>query len=467
METIVGPFTGLALGELAARLRDGQADPVDLTRRSLAAIADVQPTLNAFVTVDAEGALRAAAQARDELSAGLDRGPLHGLPVAVKDLIDTAGLVTTMGSRHFAGHRPDRDAEVVRRLRAAGAVVVGKTTTHEFAYGPTGDRSANGPGANPHDPTRMAGGSSAGSAAAVAAGLVPLALGTDTGGSVRIPAALCGVVGLRPSYGRLPTAGVFPLAPSLDCVGPLAGDVASTAVGWSVLAGLPSPLAFDGGDGVAGLRLGLVTGGWCERLDDTVHSALDALVRRLAEAGARVVPVAVADAEELQALYRTVQSVEAVRIHRERMTRAPELFDQEVLQRLQAAAEIPAGDADTAGRRLVGLRATAEDRLAGVDALLLATVPVTAPPLGARDGDIGGGWTSPREALLAHNTPWSVLGLPAISVPVPAPGRLPVGAQLIGHPGGDERLLAVAYAVEQLVGQGAQPPAGARGTPLP
>src|SRR5215467_5507328 len=207
-----GPFTSTTLAEVAGRFRDGTLDPVALTETVLAAIEESQPTLNAFVTVAADAARRDAALARDELASGEDRGPLHGVPVAVKDIVDTAGLLTTMGSRHFAGHIPERDAEVVTRLRAAGAVIVGKTTTHEFAYGPTGDRSANGPGANPRDPSRMAGGSSAGSAAAVAAGLVPLAVGTDTGGSVRIPAALCGVAGIRPTYGRIPTDGVFPLS---------------------------------------------------------------------------------------------------------------------------------------------------------------------------------------------------------------------------------------------------------------
>src|SRR5215831_15553011 len=220
-----GPFTSTSLTAMAARLRDGTLDPVALTDTVLAAIEESQPTLNAFVTVAADAARRDAATARDELARGEDRRPLHGIPVAVKDIVDTAGLLTTMGSRHFADHVPARDAEVVRRLRAAGAVVVGKTTTHEFAYGPTGDVAANGACTNPHDPARMAGGSSAGSAAAVGAGLVPLAIGTDTGGSVRIPAALCGVTGIRPSYARIPTEGVFPLSWSLDTVGVLATDV--------------------------------------------------------------------------------------------------------------------------------------------------------------------------------------------------------------------------------------------------
>jgi Asp-tRNA(Asn)/Glu-tRNA(Gln) amidotransferase A subunit family amidase len=446
-----GPFSGMTVTALARRLRDGTVDPVELVGRVIAAVRDAQPAINAFVSVDPDGALRAAAVARDELARGVDRGLLQGVPVAVKDIVDTAGLATTMGSRHFAGNVPRRDAEVVARLRAAGAVVVGKTTTHEFAYGPTGDRAANGPCANPRDRRRMAGGSSAGSAAAVAAGLVPLAVGTDTGGSVRIPAALCGVVGIRPSFGRIPLDGVFPLSWSLDTVGVLASDVAGAAVGWQVLTGVESASGLAGpSPDPAALRIGLPAGEWFDRLDETVRSGLDKLVERLAGQGARIVAVPVPDVEELLYLYRTVQSVEAVAIHHDRMTTAPELFDAEVLQRLRTAAEVPARDYARALRRFAEVRAAAASRLAGLDLLLLATVPVLAPPLGARDTNIGGGWTSPRDALLAHASPWSVLGLPSMSVPVAGlgPGELPVGAQLIGSPGGDEALLATARTVE-------------------
>ncbi|GIJ54559.1 amidase [Virgisporangium aurantiacum] len=433
-----GPFRGLTLADTVERLRSGATDPVDLVDAALDAIATSQPVLNAFVTVDAEGARKAARAARDEPP----RGPLHGVPVAVKDIVDTAGLLTTMGSRHFAGHTPTRDATVVARLKQAGAVIVGKTSTHEFAYGPTGDRAANGPCANPHDPARMAGGSSSGSAAAVAAGLVPLAVGTDTGGSVRIPAALCGVTGIRPGIGRIPTDGVFPLSWSLDAVGVLATDVAGTAAGWRVLAGcgeMPGPALKD-------LRVGLPTG--FDRLDDVVRESFAALVETLARAGARLRPVDVDDAAELRDVYLTVQSAEAVAVHHERLVERPDLFNDEIRTRLDDAARVTGFEYARALRRLAAVRATAARRLSGLDVLLLPTVPITAPPLHARDTDVGGGWTSPRDALLAHNTPWSVLGLPAISLPIPTTG-LPVGAQLVGPPGGDADLLAIAAVVEK------------------
>lgn len=438
-----GPFSALTLADTVERLRSGATDPVELVEAALDAIAAAQPVLNAFVTVDADGARQRARAAKRETPTG----PLHGVPVAVKDIIDTAGLVTTMGSRHFAGHVPDRDAVVVERLRRAGAIIVGKTTTHEFAYGPTGDRTANGPCGNPHDPSRMAGGSSAGSAAAVAAGLVPLAVGSDTGGSVRIPAALCGVTGIRAGIGRIPTDGVFPLSWSLDTVGVFATDVAGAATGWRVLA--HSGRAFREPP-VRQLRIGLPTDDWFDRLDDTVRTRFRAFVDALAAHGATITPVPMPDAEDLHDIYVAVQSAEAVAVHHERFAGAPELFDDETRERLGAAVRVPAYSYVRAWRRLTAERATAARRLAGLDALLLPTAPILAPPLNARDTDVGGGWTAPRVALLAHNTPWSTLGLPALSIPVPGDG-LPVGAQLVGPPGGDADLLMIAAAVEKAV----------------
>jgi aspartyl-tRNA(Asn)/glutamyl-tRNA(Gln) amidotransferase subunit A len=440
-----GPFTGLGIADVARMLRDGRTDPVQLLDRTLDAVRAAQPVINAFVTVNEEGARRVAARAAADLAAGHDRGPLHGIPVAVKDLVDTAGLTTTMGSRHFAGHVPETDASVVAALRTHGAVVLGKTTTHEFAYGPTGDRAANGPGGNPHDPSRMAGGSSAGSAAAVAAGLVPLAVGTDTGGSVRIPAALCGAVGLRPSFGRVPTSGVFPLSWSLDTVGPIANSVADTSLGLAVFSF--SAHLFSPPD-LADLRIGLPAGDGFDRLDASVASTMDELVAMLARRGASVRPVPVPDAAELRDIYRVVQSAEAYAVHRERLATAPDLYDPELADRLRTAGEVPAWEYALARRRLDEVRATAADRFDGLDVLLLPTVPILAPPLGTRDADLGGGWRSPREALLAFDSPWSVLGLPAISLPVPGPAPLPVGAQLVGPPDGDLPLLAAATAIE-------------------
>jgi aspartyl-tRNA(Asn)/glutamyl-tRNA(Gln) amidotransferase subunit A len=291
----------------------------------------------------------------------------------------------------------------------------------------------------------MAGGSSAGSASAVAAGLVPLAVGTDTGGSVRIPAALCGVVGIRPTMGAVPVDGVFPLAWTLDSVGVLAGDVAGAATGWSVLAGA----AGSNMDArVSTLDIGVPTG--FDRLAPEVAERFAAMIGRLTAAGANVSTVDMNDADELLELYRTVQSVEVVAIHLRRLADAPSLFDPEVEQRLRLATEVPAHAYARALVRVAALRTSAARRFSGRRFLLTPTLPVLAPPIGAREVDLGGGWTSPRDALLAHTAPWSVLGVPSISIPIPGPG-LPVGAQLIAAPGQDVRLLAVAARVEALL----------------
>jgi aspartyl-tRNA(Asn)/glutamyl-tRNA(Gln) amidotransferase subunit A len=226
-----------SLAALSREIRGRDLSPVEVVRALLERIEAADQILNAFITVAGEEALREAARAEEEIFAGAYRGPLHGVPVGLKDIFFTRGVRTTMGSAFFKDHVPDRDAAVVRRLREAGAIILGKTNTHEFAYGPTGDRSYFGPSRNPHDPARVTGGSSGGSGAAVAAGLVYGSLGSDTGGSVRIPAALCGVAGMKPTFGRVSRSGVFPLSWTLDHVGPLTRTVEDNALLLSVLAG--------------------------------------------------------------------------------------------------------------------------------------------------------------------------------------------------------------------------------------
>jgi aspartyl-tRNA(Asn)/glutamyl-tRNA(Gln) amidotransferase subunit A len=429
--TSAGPFTGMSIADVAEQLRDGRTTAHAVAESALAA-AD-ETTLNCFVTVDHDGALRAAEQADRELAAGLDRGPLHGIPVGVKDLIDTAGLRTTRGSRHFDQHVPVRDAAVVIALRQAGAVIIGKTHTHQFAYGPTGDVAHTGPARNPHDPTRMTGGSSAGSGAAVAAGLVLAALGTDTGGSVRIPAALCGIVGMRPSQGAVSSAGVFPLSSTLDTVGPMAGSVADTALLWSVLVGRPvTDVPVDG------LRVGVVRSDVTDQIVPQQAEALDRAVAALKAAGFVVGETPMPELAELGRIYLQIQRPEARAVHAERITQTPELFEPEVLHRLT--------NPDTPGWEYVAAKQAQRDhqsRPLGADLLVLPTVPIEAPPIGARNTDLGAGWTNPMSALLAFNSPWSVLGRPAISVPVPG-GPLPGSVQLVGRPGGEDQLLAAA-----------------------
>ncbi|RSN10488.1 amidase [Nonomuraea sp. WAC 01424] len=434
-----GPFTGRSLTARARDLRAGRTTAAELARRALDAIAGLDPALGAFVTVDPAGARAAARRADEELASGADRGPLHGVPVAVKDLIDVAGLPCTMGSRHFAGHVAEADAACVTLLREAGAVIVGKTTTHEFAYGPTGDRSANGPSRNPRDPGRMSGGSSGGSAAAVAAGLVPLALGTDTGGSVRIPAALCGIAGFKPAYDAIPTHGVFPLSRSFDHVGVLAADPYDCLVAYRHLAAGGPPSAGSGEEA------GDVRVAW---VDPTALSVCDPRVVRVARAAAGAVTEELrlpgGRAEELRETYAAIQRAEAAAVHADRVAEAPELFDPEVLDQLRAAMRVPAWAYVRAVEGRPALATAVEALFDGHDVLALPTVPLVAPPLGLRQTELDGRTVTVRAALLALTSPWNVLGLPALTVPAGSVDGLPVGLQLVCRPGREDLLFRLA-----------------------
>ncbi|MBC6456643.1 amidase [Actinomadura sp. HBU206391] len=436
-----GYFTGHSVADLGRALRTGTVTAVGLVKGALASISDLDADLGAFVTVAAERALAAALQADAELAAGVDRGPLHGIPMGIKDIIEVEGLRATMGSAHYADHVSTVDAECVRRLRAGGAVIVGKTTTHEFAYGPTGDRSANGPSRNPYDPTRMSGGSSGGSAVAVAAGMVPVALGTDTGGSVRIPAALCGVAGFKPAHGVIPADGVFPLAPTLDDVGVLARTADGCRVAYRVLADLP---AGPGGPGVDVRRIGWVRPG---ALFETDHD-IERLTRAaLSPVGAEVEEVELPGAAGMSETYSAIQGSEAYEVHADRVAADAALFDPEVLERLRLAAE-------TAGWRYVRalrdrgrLQNEMSALLSRYDVLALPTTPLVAPPLGARTTEINGTAVGVRPAMLSMTSPWNVCGLPALSVPAGMVGSLPTGLQLITGPGREDLLFGVAEKV--------------------
>jgi Asp-tRNA(Asn)/Glu-tRNA(Gln) amidotransferase A subunit family amidase len=436
-----GYFTGRTVVDLGRALRAGTVTAAGLVEGALASISELDAGLGAFVTVDPERALAGARQADAELAAGVDRGPLHGVPVGIKDLIEVEGLPTTMGSAHFAGHVSTVDAECVRRLRAAGAVIVGKTTTHEFAYGPTGDRSANGASRNPHDPARMSGGSSGGSAVAVAAGMVPVALGTDTGGSVRIPAALCGVAGFKPAHGVIPAEGVFPLAPTLEDVGVLARTADDCRVVYRVLADLPvGPGGFD----VDVRRIGWVRpGAFFETDRDIERLAREAV----SLAGAEVEEVELTAVAGMREAFSAIQDSEAYAVHADRVAGDPALFDPEVLERLRQAAE-------TEGWRYVRalcLRGRLQSELSSLlsryDVLAMPTTPIVAPPIGARTVEVNGTAVGVRQAVLSLTSPWNLFGLPALSVPVGMVGSLPAGLQLITAPGHEDLIFAVAEKV--------------------
>jgi Asp-tRNA(Asn)/Glu-tRNA(Gln) amidotransferase A subunit family amidase len=412
------------LERIAAAVRAGDLDPVDLTSRALRRAAE-SADLNAVVHLDAEGAMAAAAD-HDR------RGPLAGIPVLVKEIVEVEGWPFRCGSASFEDRVGVRDAEIVRRLRAAGAVLVGLSHSHEFAYGPTGTSNRIGPCRNPHDPDRMTGGSSAGAAAAVAAGVVPLAIGTDTAGSVRIPAALCGVVGAKPAGSTLPTCGVFPLSQTLDTVGVLTRSVADAAYALEVLSEQSLSAAATGVFGVA-------VNPECEPFEPEVGRAWSAALDRLLAAGARLEDVALPDWATMAATATGLQAPEAVAIHQGRDMSA---YQPDVRERLRAAAEVPAWRYVKARAAAVELGATVSDLLADLDAVLSPTVPIVAPPLDATHV----GTVQVRDHLLRITRPANLTGHPAWSVPVPAAG-LPVGLQILATD--NARAAAAARWIEQ------------------
>jgi aspartyl-tRNA(Asn)/glutamyl-tRNA(Gln) amidotransferase subunit A len=412
-------------------------------------------THNAVITLDAERSLATAAALDAELARGAWRGPLHGVAVGVKDLIDVAGLPTRAGSLVLADAPPAcADAPVVAQLKAAGAIVVAKLHTHEFAYGPTGDVAATGPARNPHDPTRITGGSSSGSAAAVAAGHLPLALGTDTGASVRTPAALCGVVGLKPAAGRLSTDGVFPLSESLDHVGLITADVHSASVAWDVLA---RPDGTGGGielPGVRGVRVGVLVDDYWRAADPVIDTAVAAAVERLTGMGASVVEVRTPMIEELAAGYGTIVGAEAWATHADWFARRPQDYQQATRERLAPNTDLPARayiDAQRTRRRLSAAFRAAAD----VDVLVLATTRLRATPIGAASVEVAGVDVPVRPSLLALTLPFNLTGWPAVSVPVvdnagsQAPAGLPTGVQVVGVGMAERGVLRVAGALHR------------------
>jgi len=414
-----GFFTGRTLADIGDGLRSGKETALELVARAL---ESVDPGLNAFVTLDPEGAEAAARWADEERASGVDRGPLHGVPVAVKDIIDVAGLPTGMGSAHFDGHVAEEDAVCVTMLRDAGAVIVGKTGTQEFAFGGTGDVSASGPVRNPHDRDRMSGGSSSGSAVAVAAGMVPLAVGTDTGGSVRIPSAFCGIAGFKPAYGAIPSVGVSPLSRSLDHVGVLAGSAAGCWTAYRAMTGpaeaAPSPVDATMPHGRAA---------WIE------PPAADPEVVRTVRALFPDAPAEPLDFAGLREVFIAIEFSEAYDVHAERVAEAPGLYQPATLGRLEESGRMPGWRLVRALRERDRYAREIAELLDRYDYLAMPTMPITAPELGATEVEFG-----PLTALLVSLTsPWNVLGLPALSVPAGTVRGLPVGAQLVTRRGAE------------------------------
>ncbi|HEY5618273.1 MAG TPA: amidase [Vicinamibacterales bacterium] len=441
----------LTIEAFGQRLRAGELSVVEVVEACLRRVEADDPKLNAFICVMKDEARRQAAEADRELASGRDRGPLQGVPVAVKDLIDIEGLPTTAASRVREGHVAAADAPVVARLRRAGAILIGKTNLHEFAYGTTSEDSAFGPVRNPHDPSRSPGGSSGGSAVAVAAGMALAALGTDTGGSIRIPAAACGTTGLKPTYGEVPVDGIVPLSRSLDHVGPFARSVTDAWLVYRALIGATehsTPHAAP----MSGLRLGLPRGYFCDLLDDEVRARFEESVARLQQAGARVEEIDIPHAARTPAVYTHVHAAEGSEYHATMLDAAGDRYTPTVRLRLEMGRYILAEDYIRAQNAREALRREVDRAISDRDALILPTLPIPAPPIGAESVVVNGASEPVRALMLRCTQLFNVTGHPALSMPCGSTSQgLPCGLQLVGRRFETEALLRVVLACEMHV----------------
>jgi aspartyl-tRNA(Asn)/glutamyl-tRNA(Gln) amidotransferase subunit A len=459
--------------ELARLIATKAVSPVEVVRGHLDRIAALDGDLRAYITVCADTALQGARAAEAALMAGQTVGPLHGVPYALKDLYDTAGVRTTGGSKVLADRVPAKDATVTHRLGRAGAILLGKLNMVEFAYGPEGLNPHYGHARNPWDRAvhRMAGGSSSGSGVAVAAGLAPGALGSDTGGSIRIPASLCGVTGLKPTYGRVSRAGVLPLAWSMDHVGPMTRTAADCALMLGAMAGydpadpstsvLPVPdyLAALSGD-VKGLRVGLLSAGFLDACAPEVGAAVEAAARTLAAAGAVVDDVSLETAKYVPAASLAVVGVEALAYHAELLrTRAAE-YDPDVARRLRVGAFMGGVHYVRAQQVRALVRDEVDRALSRRDVLLAPSTPIVAPAVDARQTTLGDGPADVRGALLRFTRPFNFSGHPACALPCGfTAGGLPIGMQLVGRPFDEATVLRAADAYQRLTDFHARRPA--------
>jgi len=449
----------LSVADAAKLISGRKLSPVEFTEALLARIERLDPKWHAFIRVTPERARAQAKAAEAEISAGQYRGPFHGVSVGLKDIIDLAGYPTTCHSRVYEDHRASSSAVVTERLEAAGAVVLGKLSTHEFAIGGPSFDLPWPPAVNPWGGGNFPGGSSSGSGVALATGMMPAALGTDTGGSVRNPASMCAIVGLKPTYGRVSRRGVFPLAFSLDHVGPMTRDVADNALLLQVLAG-HDPLDPGSADvpvadysaeldkGVKGLRVGLVRHFYDG--DETAHpeqiKAADGAASTLRELGADVREIRLAPLQDYSVCNRIILAAEAFSIHRQHLATRPGDYGVLARERLSIGAGLSAADYVDALRMRARLAAQTKAAMDGLDAILTVSSMDPPPPI---DDAEACARVYPRQA----RQPFNVTGLPAIAIPAGfTPDGLPLSIQIVGHAWQEARVYRVAHAYEQATG---------------
>jgi aspartyl-tRNA(Asn)/glutamyl-tRNA(Gln) amidotransferase subunit A len=449
-----------SIGDLAPRIKALSISPLDLTRECLDRAAALRD-LNAFTALRERDAMREAEEAAREIRAGAYRGPLHGIPVAIKDLIDVAGMPTTSGSA-LPAPMASADAPSVLRLRQAGAVIIGKTNLHEFAFGTTSDETAFGPVRNPHDSSRSAGGSSGGSGAALAAGMCLGALGTDTGGSIRIPAAACGIVGLKPTIGELTCEGVVPLSSTLDHIGPMGLSVSDVGMLFQALKGTAvRGVAAAGGH----LTFGLIGGYFMQPLDPDVREMIERVQQALRTRGHTIVNIDLPHADWTPDVYLHIVLPEAAAFHARMLDAHGDRYSPGVRLRLEMGRYVLAEDYVRAMRLRQILTREVDRALRECDALLLPAMAVPAPPIGASTVEVDGISQPVRAAMLKLTQLFNMTGHPAIVLPGgDGRDRLPRALQLVGQRGRTERLLDIAAAVERDCQSGAGPGSVGGGT---
>jgi len=445
----------LTIAKIAPLIRRRKLSPLELTEFFLDRISRFNPSLNAFLTVTADLARKQARQAEKEIAAGKYRGPLHGIPISLKDLFYTKGVRTTGGSKILRRFVPKENAFAVHRLFQAGAVLLGKTNLHEFAYGVTSINPHFGAVRNPWDLERIAGGSSGGSAAAVSAGLCLASLGTDTGGSIRIPSAACGIVGLKPTRGLVPMDGVIPLAFSLDHAGPMCRSVRDAGLMLNALINATPGIAIvnylrDLRDGVRGLQIGLPKNYFFEGLQREIRAGVLDACRVLERLGARIREVRLKGIEETARLVAEITVAEALAFHWNCLRRRPQDYGPDLRERMEKSVNQPTVVYLQAQEKRREITRTFAEVLEKVDALVAPTLPVVAPLLSEKEIRIARKKEPVRGILLRFTRPGNLTGLPAITLPCGfSPEKMPIGMQLLGRSHDEAKLLRIAQAYEE------------------
>lgn len=463
MSTRVPPDTVKTIKELGPAYRSKSASPVSVLEEAFNRIDDLNPSINCYISVLRDSARSDAEQSEKRFSKGSPLGPLDGVPIAVKDLFYIRGVRCTAGSKILADNIAPYDASAVRRLRAAGAVILGTTNLHEFAAGVTNENPHFGPCRNPWDKTRVSGGSSGGSAAAVAAGMAAGALGTDTAGSVRIPGALCGVVGLKPTYGRISRLGVIPLASSFDTVGTLSSCAWDAA---AILQAIAGPSKDDltastvdvpdyTGEVVApfeGARVGVPRLYFHDPIDPSVEEVFRGFIRRLESAGCKVGEADFDGISEIYACWLPVRRAEATAFHLRWLESCPSLYGDDVRKSLELGRQVTAVEYVNAQNSRPLLTERFASSMKDFDAMAVPTTPITAPLLGQTSAEVGGNRLEVYAALNRLTLPFNVVGFPAVTIPAGVSNGLPVGVQLVARPFEESTLLRLANWLEERTG---------------